>query len=31
MPMILLALNSRTGQRVGLSAFLLLEFVGLFR
>jgi hypothetical protein len=31
MPMILLALKSRTGQRVGLSAFLLLEFVGLFR
>ena len=31
MPLALLAVKSRTGQRIGLSAFLLLEFLGLFR
>jgi hypothetical protein len=31
MPLALLPLASRTGQRIGLSVFLLLEFVGLFR
>ena len=31
MPLVLLAVKSRTGQRVGLGTFLVLEFVGLFR
>ena len=31
MPLLLIAVKSRTGQRIGLAAFLALEFAGLFR
>jgi hypothetical protein len=31
MPLLLVALSSRTGQRIGLGVFLVLEFAGLFR